>query len=645
MIPKEIVERIKNESDIVEVISDYIVLKQKGRNYLGLCPFHNEKTPSFNVSPDKQIYKCFGCQKTGNSVNFVMEHTGASFVEALELLGRKIGIDVKEYEKNQDIPKDNRREQILNALAIASDYFEQNLHSGLFPEALHYLYKRGFEPDIVTYFNLGLSPQKDDILQFLKSKSIDQEILLEMGVFAKSEDGRIYNRFRNRIIFPIKDSIGRVIAFGGRDFSSRKDIAKYINSPQTLLYDKSKVLFGIFEAKTSIRKLDAIYLVEGYADVIKMRQFGFANTVASSGTALTTQQLEILNRYSKNLYFLYDADKAGQNAISRGIDLAIEFGFDIKIVVLPGDEDPDSILTKHGKNTLSLYINQAINFVKFKANHYKKDEKWQNITFRANCAREVLTLISKIPDRLQHDYYVHELAKEFDYSHQEVEKLFEEKSKIEHKNDQKTYDNNVNKPSNFHTKNLQDKIVERDSRNHLSLFEIKESIEKEKDPFDFIKELLPEELLILNAVIKDSKFLLFLIDTTGLLPEHFISEEGRELWECFIRADRDDFVQNIIQDEELDDEIKSVVSVLAFSEELPSEKWIKFKPELDKGDWNKGLVDAVMKLEARHIDLQIKQQQEKIAHEKDEMQILEILKEINILTKSRNDIYNKYYSR
>ncbi|HRT67855.1 MAG TPA: DNA primase, partial [Bacteroidota bacterium] len=359
-IKQEILER----SDIVEIISESVFLKKVGKNFVGLCPFHSEKTPSFNVSQEKKIYKCFGCGRSGNVFTFLMENNGMTFREAMNYLAKRYGIAIDTTQENKE--KKSKQEDILNVMEEATNYYQSLLKKKSGASCREYFEKRGISQQTIEEFRLGYSPDSfNETSNYLRSKGYSDEILLDAGLLVQNEKGNLYDRFRGRAMFPITDIFGRVIAFGARLISDDKSQPKYINSPQTMLYDKSSVLYGLSQAKSQIINKKEAILVEGYMDVITMHQWGYKNAVASSGTSLTAEQLKLLSRYTKNLNILYDADEAGQNAAERAIEIALQQEFDISIITLPEGEDPDSILREQGPNAFRKYLDGKLNFIEF----------------------------------------------------------------------------------------------------------------------------------------------------------------------------------------------------------------------------------------------------------------------------------------
>ncbi|TAE22748.1 MAG: DNA primase [Candidatus Kapaibacterium sp.] len=417
-IPEHILEQVRRETDIVEVIGDVVPLKQRGRNYLGLCPFHTEKTPSFNVLPDKGIFKCFGCGKGGDAIHFLREYQKLSYVEAVRVLAERLGIALPETDSEQSRGEANRYEAVYNALKLAANFYAKNLYAEIGTEALQYVRRRGFGEQTLQTFMLGYAPESfTATMEELQHLGFGEEALLDAGLLGKKEEtGRVYDRFRGRLMFPIVNQMGRVIGFGGRrmrDDDAGKASAKYLNSPQSLAYNKSEVLYGIFQAKDALRRLEYGILVEGYADVLSVHQAGFHNVVASSGTALTKEQLKLLSRFCKRLKIVYDADAAGIRAAVRGLDLAVEEGFDVEIVRLPKGDDPDSIIQRDGADAFQMRLDHALSLVDFKGEIFREEGLLENPEGKAEAVHSLMETIAKVPDRIKRDFMIQSVSLRF----------------------------------------------------------------------------------------------------------------------------------------------------------------------------------------------------------------------------------------
>lgn len=443
MIDRSTVERIIDTAEIVDVVSDFVNLKKRGVNYLGLCPFHNEKTPSFSVSPSKNIYKCFGCGKGGNPVNFVMEHEHVSYPEALKYLAKKYNIEVVEKEKTpEEIKQDNERDSLLVLTKYANKYYIKNLHHHEEGKniGLSYFKERGFTDESIIKFQLGYSlNQRDAFTREALKQGYNIEYLEKCGFTIRRENDQ-YDRFRGRVMFPIHSLSGNIVGFGGRILKSDKNIAKYLNSPESEIYHKSKILYGIYFAKTSITKKDKCYLVEGYTDVISFSQSGVDNVVASSGTALTEDQIRLIKRFTPNITIIYDGDEAGIKASLRGIDLILEQGMNVKVVLMPEGEDPDSYAKSHSSSELIGYITKnEKDFITFKA-RLLKDETKDDPVKRANLITDIVRSISVIPDGIVRSVYIKDCSVLLDVQekilYSEINKIRKRKFEQKYKREQ-----------------------------------------------------------------------------------------------------------------------------------------------------------------------------------------------------------------
>ncbi len=413
MIDQLTIDRIYSSLDIVDVIGDYVSLKRRGANYLGLCPFHNEKTPSFTVSASKGIYKCFGCGKGGNAVNFLMEQEGLSYAEALKNLAKRYNIEVEEKEPSpEDIKKRDQRESMLILTSFASEWYSQQLFDTDEGKriGLSYFKERGFTENIIRKYDLGYSPAKRDAFtNAALKKGFKIDFLTETGLTIVKED-RKFDRFAERVMFPIHSLSGQVIAFGGRIMRKDTKMAKYLNSPESEIYHKSRVLYGIYQARKEITRQNQCILVEGYTDVISLSQSGVENVVASSGTSLTPDQVKQIKRFTPNLVILYDGDPAGIKASMRGIDIVLEEEMNVKICLLPEGEDPDSFAKTNGAQALKEYIEKnAADFIRFKTSILLK-EAGNDPVKKAGIVSDIVKSIALIPDGITRSVYLKETA-------------------------------------------------------------------------------------------------------------------------------------------------------------------------------------------------------------------------------------------
>ena len=419
MITKETIDKVYEAARVEEVIGDFVQLKRAGSNFKGLSPFSDERSPSFMVSPAKGIWKDFSSGKGGNAIAFIMEHSQFTYPEAIRFLAKKYNIEVEETElSDEDKVVANEKESLFLVSEFASKYFQDTLINSEEGKAigLSYFKERGFTNDTIKKFNLGYSPnQWDALTKEALGKGYKLEFLEKTGLTIVGEDKQ-FDRFKGRVMFPIQSMSGRVLGFGGRILTNDKKAAKYLNSPESDLYHKSKVLYGIYHAKQAIAKQDNCYLVEGYTDVIQMHQAGIENVVSSSGTALTPDQIRLINRLTKNVTMLFDGDAAGLRASIRGIDLILEEGMNVKVCTFPDGEDPDSFAKKTPLQDLIQYFDDnAMDFIQFKASLLMKDAKNDPIK-KAELIRDMVASISKIPDRIKREVYIKETSRIMDIS-------------------------------------------------------------------------------------------------------------------------------------------------------------------------------------------------------------------------------------
>ena len=413
MIPQEYIQEVVARNDITEVIGQYVQLRHRGRTYTGLCPFHNEKTPSFSVSPSKGLCKCFSCGKGGNAVHFIMEHEQMSYPEALRYLAKKYNIEIKERElTNEEKEVQSNRESMFIVNNFARDYFQNILKNHVDGRSigLAYFRQRGFRDDIIDKFQLGFSTEgRDALAQEALRKGFKQEFLVKTGLCYETDDHKLRDRFWGRVMFPVHTLSGKVVAFGGRVLSTEnKKLAKYVNSPESEIYHKSNELYGIYFAKQAIVKQDRCFLVEGYTDVISMHQSGVENVVASSGTSLTPGHIRLIHRFTNNITVLYDGDMAGIKASIRGIDMLLEEGMNIKVCLLPDGDDPDSFARKHNAMEFQNFIQEhETDFIRFKAQLLMEDAGKDPMK-RAELINDIVRSIAVIPEAIVRDVYIKE---------------------------------------------------------------------------------------------------------------------------------------------------------------------------------------------------------------------------------------------
>ncbi|GAB5527521.1 MAG: DNA primase [Roseivirga sp.] len=465
-ISNETINEIKTRADILEVVGDFVDLKKAGSSYRGLSPFTNEKTPSFYVSPSKEIYKCFSSGKGGDAISFIMELEGVNYIEALKFLANKYGIEVEEEEQtDEQIQAQNERESLFIILNFAKDYFAETLwdHDEGKSIGLSYFKERGFSEETIKKFDLGYSLDTwDGFMKAAEKKGFRREIMEKAGLILASEN-KTYDRFRGRVMFPIHNVAGKAIAFGARILTNNKKQPKYINSPETEVYHKSNIVYGIHQAKQEIRNSDMCYLVEGYTDVISMHQSGVTNVVSSSGTSLTKEQIHLIGRYTKNITVLYDGDSAGIKASFRGIDLILEHDLDVKAVVFPEGEDPDSFSRSMSSEAFTDYLKEnAKDFITFKTNVLTDGGKKVDPASKVQVIRDVIASIALIPDGIKRSVYIQSCAHQLEIEEQvllsELNKLLITKQQKE--NQQRFRENEQPEAANYPPEPVQEEVKE-----------------------------------------------------------------------------------------------------------------------------------------------------------------------------------------
>jgi DNA primase len=413
-IPESKIEEIRSSTSIVDIISDFVQLRKRGKNFIGLCPFHSEKTPSFTVSEEKQIFHCFGCHTGGNVFKFLMEYQKISFIEAVQELAEKIGIAL-EYDEDIGTEKQSEQELLYEINTTVARYFSDNLLKNDKGEiARKYFENRKIKIQTMRSFGLGYAlPSRDDLVNFLTEKKTDIERSITLGLISSYEDGRLYDKFSGRIIFPIFSPNGRVVAFAGRVLEAEQKAAKYLNSPESLIYVKGRTLYGLSLSKDEIRKVDKAIIVEGYMDLISLFQNGIKNVVAVSGTALTDEQVQLLSRYTKNVVLLFDADTAGIKASMRSIEILLKRDIDIKIASVPAGEDPDSFVNKYGKERFDEIIQRSQNFLEYQSAYYESQGMFEEPAKMAEAIRELVKPVALINDELKRTLLIKTIAKNF----------------------------------------------------------------------------------------------------------------------------------------------------------------------------------------------------------------------------------------
>lgn len=647
LIKPETIQRIVDTSRIDEVVSDFVSLKKRGTNYVGLCPFHNEKTPSFHVSPSKGIFKCFGCGKGGDSVNFIMEHEHYSYVEALQYLAEKYNVEIEEVQMSSEMKAElSEKETMFAVHQFAQKYFTDNLLNKDEGKqiALLYFKEREFSMETIKKFQLGygLANWEAFTKEALQS-GYTKEQLLKSGLSLEKE-GKYYDRFRERVIFPIHNLSGRILGFGGRILTSDKSKAKYINSPETDIYNKSKVLYGIHFAKNAIVKEDNCLLVEGYTDVISMHQAGIENVVSSSGTSLTTDQIRLIKKYTTNITIIYDGDPAGIKASLRGINMVLSEDMNVKIVLLPEPEDPDSFVKKNRAAEVKKYFTEkAQNFILFKTQLLLSEVKNDPI-LKSKVISEIIEDISLIPNTISRSVYI-----------QECSNLFE-------------------LPENSLISQLNKILAKRFKKSVQRSSEEQEITQTDEDFLIETSDALPQitvdyynpqfqELSIIHMLLNhgNKKFIIEFVDEFGvkqkserLVGEYVISELTNDeiefinpIYSKFFEEFKvvyfdstKDFIKHFTSHQ--DEEIRKLsIDLLSFPYTISPDWETKFNIytadiNIEKSPLlNEYVLSNILKLKLRNVEILIHEMEEKLKTELDSDEVLKILNKISIMNKIR----------
>ncbi|MFH1295963.1 MAG: DNA primase [Bacteroidota bacterium] len=645
MISRDTIDNIISTIRIEEVVGDFVSLRRRGVNMVGLCPFHNEKTPSFTVSPAKGMFKCFGCGKAGNGIGFVMEHEHFSYPEALRYLANKYQIEIEEGVLTTEMQEQlSERESLFNLNQFARDYFANTLHDTEEGKAigLSYLTERGVRDDIIRKFQLGYSPEKwDAFTGHAQQEGYKLDALVKSGLTLQKE-GRAYDRFHARVIFPIHGVSGKVIGFGGRILTSEKNRPKYVNSPESEVYNKSKSLYGIYFARTAIASKDNCYLVEGYTDVISLHQAGIENVVASSGTSLTQDQIRMIQRYTNQVTILYDGDPAGINASFRGIDMIVEEGMNVKIVLFPDGEDPDSYARNHHPSEVEKFIiTQANNFILFKTRLLFEETKGDPIK-KAGLIKEIVSTISLIPDGITRTVYIKECSALMNVPEQvlmnEVRKILRNKLKKRIPEVKKPEDvgwvEETTAPSQEEVDLISDEYQERELIRQLLLYG-RESIVLQR--IDEDGREVPFSILVANFIVID------------ILRDDLEFESalyGRIFNEFVAARERDEIPNDTFFKLHEDPEIAHAVIDLMVSPYELSENWeknniiIEEEPKRIK----KLVVTAMLSFKAKKLDKIITAKQKKMQEITDQKEVELLLSELRNL-KTSNIQINKELGR
>ncbi len=636
MIPKETIDNIFESADIVEVVGQFVSLKKSGSNYKGLSPFVNEKTPSFMVSPAKRIFKDFSSGKGGNVVTFLMEHEHFSYPEALKWLAKKYQIEIEEKEQTpEDIALNNEKEQLYIIHNYANSFFRKQLNETNEGKSigLSYYKQRGYSLNTIEKFELGYSPEKSTAFSTAALEAgYKQELLVESGLVKANEKGN-YDFFRGRVIFPIHNLTGRVIGFGGRTLRSDKKTAKYFNSPETEIYKKSHVLYGLYNAKNAIIKQDNCFLVEGYTDVISLHQAGIENVVSSSGTSLTEGQIRLIKRFTKNVTILYDGDAAGIKASFRGIDLILKEGLNVHVVLFPEGEDPDSFSQKESNSVFRSYLEEnKKGFIQFKSEILLSETKSDPIK-KAETIKDIIVSISVIPDQITRNVFIRETSQKFDMDEQV---LLNELNKLLRKNA-------YSKSSGYVPETPAPKVVnvQKLKKNDFNELEFQERdlirlmllygdlgipLEIENNEGDLVEEKYPLAQFVIEEMISDKL--------------NYVNEDYQKIYNEFLDALENDLIlndQHFINNP--DQNLNSLVVDITTSKDVLSENWVKkhnIHTKTEGTQLKKAVIESVTIFKLRVTENLISEKQQQLKTDKEEEHLFNILKDIKQLTNVRN---------
>jgi len=640
LIVKETIDKIFDAAHIEEVVGDFVMLKKRGVNLLGLCPFHNEKSPSFTVSPAKGIYKCFGCGKGGNSVNFIMDHEQLSYPEALKYLAKKYHIEIEEDESNivEQQENNNERESIYLVSAFAQKHFTENLYHTDEGKSigLGYLKERGFREDIIEKFQLGYSLDKwQGFTNAALEAGYQREYLVKAGLTIANEE-KTFDRFSGRVIFPIHNVAGRIIAFGGRTLKADKKTAKYINSPETEIYHKSKVLYGLYFAKKAIIAQNNCFLVEGYTDVISLFQAGIENVVASSGTSLTVEQIRLIRRYTPNITILYDGDNAGIKASFRGINLVLEEGMNVRVLLFPDGEDPDSFSKKVGSEELKIFIKErSVDFISFKTKLLQEETKSDPIR-KAELIKDIVETITVIPDAIARSLYTRECSRMMDMSEQilitEINKL--RRKKITEKKARETEQEEK-------IQELQTPTPNRQVEEYL----LEESEAQERDIIRLLLNYGEKEIVL---EFKDENDQPQIMKTTvALLIQHELSHDNIELEnasyttilsEYFLQLNSEKSLDNSHFTNHSNENIQKIVVDLISAPYDLSKNWLErhhIIVQTEEMQLKQAVYHAIFSLKIKKVLKMISENQQQLKNTNDEEKINQLLEQQQRLTEAK----------
>lgn len=629
-IPDHIIDQIRDQANVVEIIGEHVNLKKAGRNYLGLCPFHKEKTPSFNVNPERGMYKCFGCGKGGNVITFVQDHLHMTFPDAVRHLAGKMHIEIPEEQDDDPTGMQARREEARAALREAARLFQDVLSSSDGAPARRVLEARGFNEVIIEQFGIGASPAAwDTTMKHLLDNGFTQQHLEDAGLVIVKDDGKVYDRFRGRVMFPIRDDSGRVVGFSARILGDDKDAPKYINSPQTIVFDKSRVLYGLDLAKRSIMKDRRVYLVEGQADVIAMHQAGFTATVASSGTALTPEQLRSVKRYADTAVLVFDADAAGQKAMTRGIELALAAGLDVQCVVLPEGEDPDSVIQGQGAHAMQDLLEAATPWMEYQTGRYRSSGDLDDPVRQADAVRTLLTWITGVPDALRHPFLLRDLADRFELEESTLKAEFDKVKRMQrpapyqHDRQQPAPQQRPPAPANSQQPQQQPQPQQGSQQ---------------------VPPLLPPERELLRTALTVEHGLALIQHQYHIDASTFYTERGQQLFRRIQIAEHEthDIVEHLLESEDLDSHDKELIRALVGSAVRLSAKWKDFDIEVPDLETARTVRDALLGIALQRTVAEIEVIMRAVAETDDEDQHQRLANRLQQLMNRREELRQRY---
>lgn len=611
-ISEQKIDEIRNAADIVDVVSGFVQLRKRGKNFVGLCPFHQEKTPSFTVSEDKQIYHCFGCGNGGNVFKFLMEFKNISFVEAVEEIAEHLGIKIQ-YDKENYDERQTELEELYEINLLAARFFSESLlKSSDGEEAREYLKNRKIKPQIQRTFGIGYAPYGwDNFLFHAKEDKTDLSKAKLLGLIDINEKGEYYDKFRHRIIFPIFSPNGRVIAFGGRILEKREDAAKYLNSPESPVYSKRRSLYGLFHSKEEIRKLDRAILVEGYMDLISLFQAGVKNVVASSGTSLTEEQVQLLSRFTKNIIILFDADPAGQKASLRSIEILLKQNFEVKVITLPQNEDPDSFINNFGKEHFDELVHTAKNFLEYQTAQFEANGMFDDPAKATMAIRELVKSLSLVDDELKRNLLLKSISKKFNLREKlietELNTLLQQQNRLTAQ---------INKPTQ---KNI--RITE--SLNTVNIGKVENPYERE---------------IVRLLFSGNEEIISYILDRVS--PEIFSDLKLKRLVIIASEGFNNHKYSPAYLTERIEDiDLRDFILKLSLSDDSISKKWdeISYNGKIEKDTFEYAR-NTVTNFLIHQIDLQIKLNNRLIEESKDERLHLELFKRNNELLDEKKQL-------